>query len=176
MPGLRYSTPQGDKTLPLGEKFTLGRDAESDLPLPHDKLASHQHACIRHEDDAYFVEDLHSTNGTFLLREGDDKFRRITSPQQLLPNDIIRVGSTRLVFDMDVAADKDRDRPGVGPERDVPPEDGSVTVLGKEGQTIQGAVIPPYFPALQEAQRRIDELEQQVAELKAQLPKKQGEG
>jgi len=102
MPGLRQSTPEGVRIRPLRETFTIGRDAQNDLALPDDPMVSYQHACIRQEGDTYVLEDLQSTNGTFLEREL--KVTRITSPQQLRPNDVIRVGSTRLVFDLDVAA------------------------------------------------------------------------
>jgi pSer/pThr/pTyr-binding forkhead associated (FHA) protein len=187
--GLRYSTPQGDKMFPLRETFTIGRDARNDLALADDPMVSHQHACIRHVGDMYVVEDLHSTNGTFLERAL--KVTRIMSPQQLRPNDVIRVGSIRLVFDMDVAANTPPvtppasapDAPPLVPEEpDVPTE-----VLG---QTRVGRYLPVFMeppeesthspqlapPTLQGASRRIAELEQQLAELKAQLAKTQGKG
>jgi pSer/pThr/pTyr-binding forkhead associated (FHA) protein len=189
MPGLRHSTPQGVTIRPLRETFTIGRDAGNDLALPDDPLVSHQHACIRHVGDTYVVEDLHSTNGTFLEREF--KVTRITSPQQLHPNDVIRVGSIRFVFDLDVAADTP---PVTSPvaEPDVPPlapeePDVATEVLG---ETRVGRYLPVFMeppeesapspdlapPTLQEAARRIAELEQQLAELRAQLAKKQRQG
>jgi pSer/pThr/pTyr-binding forkhead associated (FHA) protein len=87
MPGLRHSTPQSVTIRPLRETFTIGRDAQNDLALLDDPLVSHQHACIRHVGDMYVIEDLHSTNGTFLEREL--QVTRITSPQPLLPHDVI---------------------------------------------------------------------------------------
>jgi pSer/pThr/pTyr-binding forkhead associated (FHA) protein len=155
MPGLRYSTPQGDKILPLRETFTIGRDARNDLALPDDPKVSQQHARIRQEGDTYVVEDLQSTNGTFLERESE--VTRITSPQPLRPNDVIRVGSTQLAFEM-LGETK------VGrwlPEFMQPPE----------GFAPSPQSAPP---TPQEAAQRIAELEQQLAELKAQLTKKQG--
>jgi pSer/pThr/pTyr-binding forkhead associated (FHA) protein len=189
MPGLRYSTSQGVKVRPLRETFTMGRDAGNDLALPDDPMVSYQHACIRHVGDTYVVEDLQSTNGTFLEREL--KVTRLTSPQPLRPNDVIRVGSTLLVFDMDVASDNPPVTPPAS-EPDVPPlapeePDFATDVLG---QTKEGRILPVFMeppegptpspplapPTHQEAAQRIDELEQQLAELRAQLAKKQGEG
>jgi pSer/pThr/pTyr-binding forkhead associated (FHA) protein len=155
MPALRHSTPEGDKFLPLRDNVTIGRDARNDLALPDDPKVSQQHACIRQEGHTYVIEDLHSTNGTFLERESE--VTRITSPQQLLPNDVIRVGSTRLAFEV-LGETK------VGrwlPEFMQPPEESAPSP--------QSAPPPP-----QEAAQRIAELEQQLAELKAQLAKKQG--
>jgi predicted component of type VI protein secretion system len=171
----------------LRETFAIGRDAQNDLALPDDPLVSHQHACIRHVGDTYVVEDLHSTNGTFLEREF--KVTRITSPQPLRPNDVIRLGSTRLVFDVDVAADTPPATPPAAAP-DVPllaPEEPDVAteVLG---ETRVGRYLPVFLepreesapsphrapPTLQGATRRIAELEQQLAELRAQLAKEQG--
>jgi pSer/pThr/pTyr-binding forkhead associated (FHA) protein len=172
----------------LRETFTIGRDAQNDLALPDDPLVSHQHARIRQEGGTYVVEDLQSTNGTFLEREF--KVTRITSPQLLLPNDVIRVGSTHLVFDVDVEADVP---PTTSPasEPDVPPlapeePDVATEVLGEtrvgryfpvfmEPPEQESASSPQPDPAtLQEAAQRIAELEQHLAELRAQLAKKQG--
>jgi FHA domain len=187
MPALRYSTPEGVTVRPLHETFTIGRDARNDLALPDDPMVSYQHACLRHVGDTYVVEDLQSTNGTFLEREL--KVTRITSPQQLLPNDVIRVGATLFVFDMDVAADI----PPVTPPSSEPygpplvPQEPDVAtdVLGqtKDGRFLpvfmeppEGSAPPqePATPDLQEAARRIDELEQQLAALREQLAKEQG--
>jgi pSer/pThr/pTyr-binding forkhead associated (FHA) protein len=157
MPALRYSTPQGDQFLPLRENVTIGRDARNDLVLPDDPKVSQQHACIRQEGHEYVIEDLQSTNGTFLERESE--VTRITSPQQLLPKDVIRVGSTRLAFEV-LGETK------VGrwlPEFMQPPEEAAPSP--------QPAPPTPQEP--QEAEQRIAELEQQLAELRAQLAKKQ---
>jgi pSer/pThr/pTyr-binding forkhead associated (FHA) protein len=187
MPGLRHSTPQGVTIRPLRETFTIGRDAQNDLVLPDDPLVSQQHARIRQEGGTYVVEDLHSTNGTFLEREL--KVTRITSPQLLLPNDAIRVGSTRLVFDVDVAADAPPTTPPAS-EPDAPPlaqeqPDAATEVLGETrvGRYLPVFMEPPEEAApspqpdsatLQEAAQRIAELEQQLAELRAQLATKRG--
>src|SRR5205085_8329677 len=147
MPGLRESTLEGDQILPLREKVTVGRDARNDLALPHDTMVSYQHACIRHVGDTYVVEDVHSTNGTFLER--GLKVTRITSPQQLRPNDVIRVGSTHLVFDVDVAADTPPATPPASAPEGPPPApqepDAATEMLGatKVGRWLPEFMQPP---------------------------------
>jgi pSer/pThr/pTyr-binding forkhead associated (FHA) protein len=170
MPSLHYSTPQGDKTFPLRETCTIGRDAQNDLALPDDPKVSQQHARIRQEGDTYVVEDLQSTNGTFLERGSEDT--RLTAPQQLRPHDVIRVGSTRLAFEPD-AAPPASEPEGLGetrlgrwlPEFLQPPEGSAPSPQSEESA-----------PSAEESTGRIAELEQQLAELRAQLGKKQGEG
>jgi hypothetical protein len=166
----------------LRETFTIGRGAQNDLALLDDPLVSHQHACIRHVGDMYVIEDLHSTNGTFLEREF--KVTRITSPQPLVHHDIIRVGSIQFVFEMDAATNTPPPTPPAA-EPDAPPlapeePDVATQVLG---ETRVGHYLPVFLeppeasvpaphlaaPTLQGAARRIAELEQQLAELRAQL-------
>ena len=187
MPGLRHSTPEGDQILRLRETFTIGRDARNDLALPHDPTVSQQQACIRQVGDTYVIEDLQSTNGTFLEREL--KVTRITSPQPLRPNDVIRAGSIRLVFDLDVAADIPPVTPPAS-KPDAPPRTPQEPDVATEalGETKVGRYPPvflqppaesarspqPAAPPPREFAQRIAELEQQLAELKTQLAKKQG--
>jgi pSer/pThr/pTyr-binding forkhead associated (FHA) protein len=187
MPGLRFSTSEGVKIRPLRETLTIGRDARNDLALSDDPKVSRQHARIRHEGDTYVIEDLQSRNGTFLERESE--VTRITSPQQLRSHDVVRVGSTRLVFNVDVVAETP---PGTPPasKPDAPPrtpeEPEVVTEVFEEtkvGRYPPGSLEPPAesipspqpaAPPLREVAQRIAELEQQLAELKTQLAKKQG--
>jgi len=187
MPGLRFSTSEGVKIRPLRETLTIGRDARNDLALSDDPKVSRQHARIRHEGDTYVIEDLQSRNGTFLERESE--VTRITSPQQLRSHDVVRVGSTRLVFNVDVVAETP---PGTSPaaKPDAPPrtpeEPEVVTEVFEEtkvGRYPPGSLEPPaestpspqlVAPPPREIAQRIAELEQQLAELKTQLAKKQG--
>ena len=188
MPGLRYSTSEGVKIRPLRETLTIGRDARNDLALPDDPKVSRQHARIRQEGDMYVIEDLQSRNGTFLERESE--VTRITSPQQLRSHDVVRVGATRLVFNVDVVAETP---PGTPPasKPDAPPRtpqgpDVATEALGetkKVGHNLPVFLEPPAestrspqtaAPPPREVAQRIAELEQQLAELKTQLAKKQG--
>ena len=171
MPGLRYSTSEGVKIRPLRETLTIGRDARNALALPDDPKVSRQHARIRQEGDTYVIEDLQSRNGTFLERESE--VTRITSRQQLRSHDVICVGSTRLVFDVDVVAETPPVTPPAS-KPDAPPRtpqepDVATEVLGESTRSPQPAAPPPRGFA-----QRIAELEQELAELKTQLAKKQG--
>jgi pSer/pThr/pTyr-binding forkhead associated (FHA) protein len=73
---------------------TLGRAAENDLVLDTDEFASVNHARIEPRRDGVWLEDLGSTNGTFLNGV------KLTRPRKLTPGDVIRVGETDLRYEL----------------------------------------------------------------------------
>ena len=81
---------EGDKkgrTLDLGDELIIGRADKCHLVLD-DTYVSQMHARIFAKDGGFRVEDLGSTNGTYLNR------RRITSPTQLQRGDQLKIGKT----------------------------------------------------------------------------------
>ena len=76
-------------TLPLEGALQVGRADECDVRLD-DTYVSQFHARIFNRDGAWFVEDLGSTNGTFL------NDRKVTSPAALSAGDRVRAGRTVL--------------------------------------------------------------------------------
>jgi pSer/pThr/pTyr-binding forkhead associated (FHA) protein len=67
--------------------FTAGRRAGLEIP---DQYASPVHARFRQEAAGWFVEDMGSTNGTWL------NGARVYGPQRLARGDKIRIGRTML--------------------------------------------------------------------------------
>lgn len=80
-----------------GQTFTLGRHRTNQLVLK-DSQASRFHARISWREGSPLLEDLGSTNGTFL--DG----RRLQGPTALRPNQRVLIGSFRMEFDMVEAA------------------------------------------------------------------------
>jgi FHA domain-containing protein len=68
----------------------LGRDASCHVTIP-DSSVSHRHARVYHSDGEWYVEDLGSTNGTFV------NDRPLTRPVVLRPSDTVGIG--RSVFE-----------------------------------------------------------------------------
>ena len=83
-PGLR-----GGSKVDISTVTVVGRDADSGIPLGDDEFASAQHARIEPRSDGVWVEDLGSTNGTFVNGE------RVTA-ERLQAGDVVRVGQTEL--------------------------------------------------------------------------------
>ena len=72
---------------------TMGRGAQNDLALDSDDFASARHAKIEPRRDGVWLEDVGSTNGTYV------NGARIGKPRRLAPGDVIRVGSTDLRYE-----------------------------------------------------------------------------
>ena len=94
--GLAYLTVTGGPltgtTLPLREQGTLvGRNPECALVLDDD-YASGRHAKVYREGEQWFVEDLGSTNGTFLVVGGTQQ--RLSAVTPVGPGTTLRFGKT----------------------------------------------------------------------------------
>jgi serine/threonine protein kinase len=78
------------------DELLIGREAPDEGKLGQDAEISRQHARISQAGDEYVIEDLGSTNGTFL------NGRKISRPEVLTPGDRIQVGATTLVVQVSV--------------------------------------------------------------------------
>jgi pSer/pThr/pTyr-binding forkhead associated (FHA) protein len=78
---------QSGRTYDLAEELTVGRAAGCQITLD-DTYASQLHARIFRKDSQLFVEDLGSTNGTYLNR------KKVTAPVALRKGDRLQVGKT----------------------------------------------------------------------------------
>ncbi|HEY8107513.1 MAG TPA: FHA domain-containing protein [Gaiellaceae bacterium] len=107
--GLRRGTParrsvrlvvQRSPSLEEGGEFplnsapvTVGRGGQNDLVLTGDEFASARHARIELRGDGVWVQDLESTNGTYV------NGARVAGAQRLDAGDVLRVGETDLVVE-----------------------------------------------------------------------------
>ena len=82
---IHQSADISETTHLLNEDLLIGRASESHIRIT-DSYTSNIHARIYKEKNLTFVEDLHSTNGTFVNKN------RITRPQVLKCGDTIQIG------------------------------------------------------------------------------------
>ena len=80
----------GEHFVPQGERTTIGRSPDCDVFLD-DVTVSRKHAVLVRKEDAFFIEDQGSLNGTFLTR------RRIESGK-LENGDELQIGKYKLSF------------------------------------------------------------------------------
>ena len=75
----------------IGESATMGRAPSSDVPI-EDPFASSAHARIFPRGQFMYIEDMGSTNGTYL------NGRQLRRPEQLKTADLVRIGETEYQY------------------------------------------------------------------------------
>lgn len=80
---------QPGKKFPLNQVNTIGRAMTNDIPL-NDNFLSAEHALLEWDGNNWIVEDLNSTNGSWL------NGRELTQPQPLTYGDVVQVGHVEL--------------------------------------------------------------------------------
>lgn len=81
-----HSGPNTGRIYPLeASEIIIGRDA-SNLIAINDAEVSRKHAKLTQQNSTFVIQDLGSTNGTFINGQ------RITTPQELKPGDTVTLG------------------------------------------------------------------------------------
>ena len=86
---LRGEATQGNRVKLRGSGHTVGRSQDADVII-NDPYASDFQARVSAQDGQTRVEDLGSTNGTYV------NGRRITAPTGLVKGDTVQIGKTML--------------------------------------------------------------------------------
>jgi pSer/pThr/pTyr-binding forkhead associated (FHA) protein len=73
--------------------LTVGRGSNNDVALAGDEYASGRHARFEARLDGVWLEDIGSTNGTYV------NGIRVTRERRLAPGDVVRIGETDLRFE-----------------------------------------------------------------------------
>jgi FHA domain len=89
------SLEEGDEFPLNSAPVTVGRGGQNDLVLTGDEFASARHARIEMHGDGAWVQDLDSTNGTYVNGS------RVAGAQRLGAGDVLRVGETDLLVEED---------------------------------------------------------------------------
>jgi hypothetical protein len=84
---------EGDEVTLDSAAVLVGRGSRNDLNLARDEFASTEHARIEPRRDGVWVEDVGSTNGTYL------NGIRLTRPKRLTAGDVVRIGETELRYE-----------------------------------------------------------------------------
>ena len=152
----------------VDDEFLIGRQEEGEGTLGQDAEISRHHARIARSGGAFTVEDLGSTNGTFV------NGRKITKAEILSPGDRIQVGATTLVVQVSVPLAGDTGAPPAAPptaagpptrtDSPVPTAEPDADTRSSAHQKMpQAAAMPPFSirldidPAAGEVTLRLDE-------------------
>lgn len=79
---------QRGRVIPLVDEMTVGRASGCHVAIPEDTFASQIHARIYSRDGQTWVEDLGSTNGTFVNRA------KVTTATAVRRGDLVQIGHT----------------------------------------------------------------------------------
>lgn len=75
-------------------EVTIGRSDHSDFPIPNETV-SNRHARLSYHHKQWWVEDLNSTNGSYLNDE------RLSTPTVIVSGDELRCGKVSLLIAID---------------------------------------------------------------------------
>ncbi len=94
-PVRRHGTESGARasTFAVGDEITIGRAATCTIGMPDDSFVSQLHARVYRDAGSTMIEDLGSTNGTYV------NGKRVTAPEQVTKGDRVQIGST--VFEVE---------------------------------------------------------------------------
>ena len=84
---------EGDEFSVDSAPLTIGRAGQNDVAIDGDEFASARHVRFEPRRDGVWVQDLGSTNGTYV------NGIRIDGARRLAPGDVVRVGETDLRFE-----------------------------------------------------------------------------
>jgi len=84
---------EGDEYPVDSAPLTVGRAGQNDVAIDGDEFASARHVRFEPRHDGVWVQDLGSTNGTYV------NGIRIDGARRLVPGDVVRVGETELRFE-----------------------------------------------------------------------------
>jgi ABC-type multidrug transport system ATPase subunit/predicted component of type VI protein secretion system len=127
---IRHEGPLPGEEIELTqEEFTIGRDPQADLVIPSPSV-SRRHARIFRQDGQYLVEDLGSSNKTYV---NDDL---IAAPRALQSGDMLRLGSAiHFTFFLPTIENPAGDQTISETLAEIP--------LSTRGQTLLEADLPP---------------------------------
>jgi predicted component of type VI protein secretion system len=89
---VRVKGAEGYTRVPLGkDRCVVGRTSEADISVKHSSV-SREHCAFVNRDGGWWIEDLGSSNGSWVNKE------KLAEPRQLAEKDIVKAGSARLTF------------------------------------------------------------------------------
>ena len=89
----RLGARAGEEYLVGEMERTIGRDPDSDIAIPDEEMSA-LHARLVRRSDGFWIEDLGSTNGTFVNGE------RVAGAARVRSNDLLKLGQTLLRVEM----------------------------------------------------------------------------
>ena len=90
--------PYEGNTIEFEYDINIGRDISNDLALPLDLTVSRKHAKISINNNQFFIMDLGSTNGTFIVTKNNLQKLKPNNNTNIPKNTILKLGNTTLLI------------------------------------------------------------------------------
>ncbi len=94
----KFASDDGDGALDGAQwTLTIGRRDDNDIPLTNDTFISRYHARLHLHEYQWWLEDLESTNGSYIENEAAQDVR-VSDPVIVKPGQLFRIGRTWLAI------------------------------------------------------------------------------
>jgi pSer/pThr/pTyr-binding forkhead associated (FHA) protein len=90
--------PYEGNTFEFEYDINIGRDISNDLALPLDLTVSRKHAKISINNNQFFIMDLASTNGTFIVTKNNLQKLKPNNTTNIPKNTILKLGNTTILI------------------------------------------------------------------------------
>jgi len=90
--------PYEGTTFEFEYDINIGRDISNDLALPLDLTVSRKHAKISINNNQFFITDLGSTNGTFIVTKNNLQKLKPNNSTNIPKNTILKFGNTTILI------------------------------------------------------------------------------
>jgi len=90
--------PYEGNTFEFEYDINIGRDISNDLALPLDLTVSRKHAKISINNNQFFITDLGSTNGTFIVTKNNLQKLKPNNITNIPKNTILKLGNTTILI------------------------------------------------------------------------------
>lgn len=74
------------------ERLVVGRSSRTEIPIKHTSISREHCAFLKGEDGTWYVEDLGSSNGTWVNKD------KVEGRKALVERDIVKCGQARMTF------------------------------------------------------------------------------
>ena len=101
---IKSGVDQISQTLFTETEIVIGRDKNCDVPLTDETVSAH-HARIVYHHGQWWLEDINSTNGTYLNRE------KIIVPTVLVSGDEVKCGDTAFAVQIEAQVELSHTKP-----------------------------------------------------------------
>lgn len=153
---MQLGPKQGETVAVIGDEFVMGRDPSNEWPI-EDIEVSRRHARLVLENGSYSIEDLGSTNGTFVNGQ------RIRTLLPVLPGATIRLGENVLLFFDDASESDDASTKTMRVEKEAAQKEAKAEAAEPEAKSEEAPAVEEVKSKAEVEQEMLPDIQQMKA-------------